>query len=311
MVNVNNLIKKVRKQPLIKNEKAMIKNKDATKEWFSFLRDEICNDFLALEKEFVKKNSVKPYAKKPEPKFEKKRWNRQGGGGGTMSILRGELFEKVGINISTVFGEFSKEFRSQIPGAEKTGKFWASGISLVAHMDNPKIPAAHMNTRFLVTGEGKNKKFWFGGGCDLTPMVGDKKAKNIFHFGLKEMCNKHDKKYYNRFKLWCDDYFFLPHRNETRGVGGIFFDYLNNSNWEKDFLFIKDVGLSFNKIFKEIIKERMNLKYTQKDKTLQLEKRGRYVEFNLLYDRGTIFGLKTGGNSEAILMSLPPNVSWI
>ncbi len=310
MVNVNNLIEKIRLQPKIRHEKTILKKQDLTKEWFSCLRDEICRDFLLLEEEFLKKNKFKSFLKLHNSKFVKRKWKRKGGGGGTMSIMRGVLFEKVGVNISTVFGEFSKEFRSQIPGAEKSGKFWASGISIVAHMNNPKIPAAHMNTRFLVTGEGENKKFWFGGGCDLTPMLEDNEAKNTFHDGLKEMCNKHDDKYYKRFKSWCDDYFFLPHRNESRGVGGIFFDYLNNSNWEKDFLFVQDVGIAFNKIFKKIIKERMNLKYTKKDKSMQLEKRGRYVEFNLLYDRGTKFGLQTGGNVDGILMSLPPLAKW-
>ena len=177
-------------------------------------------------------------------------------------------------------------------------------------MYNPKIPAAHMNTRFIVTGEGNKKKYWFGGGCDLTPMLPDINAKKTFHNHLETMCNKFDKEFYNDFKLWCDNYFYLPHRGEHRGVGGIFFDYFNNYAWENDLDFVKSVGLTFLNAFHEIINERKFRKFSERDKNNQLKKRGRYVEFNLLYDRGTIFGLKTGGNIEAILMSLPPNVKW-
>ena len=236
--------------------------------------------------------------------------DRDGGGGGVISIMKGDVFEKVGVNISTVYGKFSDKFKSQIPGAEKTGDFWASGISVVAHMNNPYVPAAHMNTRFLVTGLGENRKFWFGGGCDLTPMLPDKKSAIFFHKNLKSMCDKYDKEYYEIYKKWCDDYFFLPHRNEARGVGGIFFDYLNTFEWDMDFNFVKDVGKTFLETYSKIIDERVDQKFNDEEKNIQLVKRGRYVEFNLLYDRGTIFGLNTGGNPEAILMSLPPNVKW-
>ena len=239
-----------------------------------------------------------------------KKWDRNGGGGGTISVMKGQVFEKVGVNISIVYGEFSKEFRNQIPGAEKNGKFWATGISVVSHMCNPFIPAAHMNTRFLITGEGNDKKIWFGGGGDLTPIFEDKDMSDIFHNSFKESCNKYNKTYYPKFKKWCDEYFYLPHRQETRGVGGIFFDYLYNNNWDKDFSFVKDVGKTFLHSYVDIINKRINRKFDELDRKNQLIKRGRYVEFNLLYDRGTIFGLKTGGNTEAVLMSLPPMVLW-
>ena len=224
--------------------------------------------------------------------------------------MHGDVFEKVGVNISTVHGKFSKEFRQQIPGAEENGLFWASGISVVSHMCNPYVPAAHMNTRMLVTGNGDKKKIWFGGGGDLTPTFNDMGSSNIFHKDLKGICDKYDKSYYPKFKSWCDDYFYLPHREEPRGVGGIFFDYLCNEDWQKDFSFVQDIGLTFLSSYQSIIKNKLNSKYNEKDREFQLIKRGRYVEFNLLYDRGTIFGLKTGGNTEAVLMSLPPKVSW-
>ena len=243
--------------------------------------------------------------------FNQKSWNRDGGGGGVISIMHGSIFEKVGVNISTVHGSFSNEFRKQIPGAEENGLFWASGISVVSHMCNPHVPAAHMNTRMLVTGKGDKKKIWFGGGSDLTPTFNDIESSNIFHQELESMCDKYDKLYYPKFKGWCDDYFYLPHREEPRGVGGIFLDYLCNENWEKDFSFIQDIGSTFLSSYLKIIKSRINRQFNQKERELQLRKRGRYVEFNLLYDRGTIFGLKTGGNTEAVLMSLPPKVSWM
>ena len=224
--------------------------------------------------------------------------------------MHGSIFEKVGVNISTVHGSFSNEFRKQIPGAEENGLFWASGISVVSHMCNPYVPAAHMNTRMLVTGKGDKKKIWFGGGGDLTPTFNDIESSNIFHRDLKNICDKYDKSYYPKFKGWCDDYFYLPHREEPRGVGGIFFDYLCNEDWDKDFSFVQDIGSIFLSSYLSIIKNRLNKKFSEKDREFQLIKRGRYVEFNLLYDRGTIFGLKTGGNTEAVLMSLPPKVSW-
>ena len=224
--------------------------------------------------------------------------------------MHGDIFEKVGVNISTVYGKFSREFRQQIPGAEENGLFWASGISVVSHMCNPYVPAAHMNTRMLVTGKGDKKKIWFGGGGDLTPTFSDMESSNIFHKDLKSICDKYDKSYYPKFKGWCDDYFYLPHREEPRGVGGIFFDYLCNEDWDKDFSFVQDIGSIFLSSYLSIVKNRLSRKFNEKDREFQLIKRGRYVEFNLLYDRGTIFGLKTGGNTEAVLMSLPPKVSW-
>ena len=219
--------------------------------------------------------------------------------------MKGRIFEKVGVNISTVYGNFSKEFRNQIPGCEKSPKFWASGISIVAHLHSPHITAVHFNTRHIIT-----SKSWFGGGTDITPTFNDKKNINFFHNSLKKSCDHHNKKYYPKFKKWCDEYFYLKHRKETRGAGGIFFDYLDTNNWEKDFDFIKDIGECFLKNYPIIIKNNINKTWTKYDREKLLIKRGRYAEFNLLYDRGTKFGLKTDGNIEAILMSMPPKAKW-
>jgi coproporphyrinogen III oxidase len=219
--------------------------------------------------------------------------------------MRGQVFEKVGVNISTVSGEFSPEFRNEIPGASQDPRFWASGISLVAHMCSPLVPAAHMNTRHIVTG-----KAWFGGGADLTPIYPDEAAAKEFHAGLAAACGSYDGDCYERFKKWCDEYFFLKHRGESRGVGGIFFDYLDSGDQKRDFAFVRSVGEAFLGGFAAIVRERMQLAWTEEQRRHQLVRRGRYVEFNLLYDRGTVFGLKTGGNPEAILMSLPPLVAW-
>ena len=214
------------------------------------------------------------------------------------------MFEKVGVNISTVSGEFSEDYREQVRGTSKSPKYWASGISLVAHMSSPKVPAFHFNTRFLVT-----EDFWFGGGTDMTPTIYDKSDELFFHKSLKKACDRNNEDYYQEFKKNCDEYFYLPHRKEIRGIGGIFFDY-KMDNWKKDFDFVKDVGVTFNDIVRDIISQKMNEKFTKKDKEIQLLKRGRYVEYNLLYDRGTKFGLNTGGNIDAILMSMPPNAKW-
>ena len=270
-----------------------------TQKWFEVLRDQICSSFEKLEQ-----NYEGPKQSMPPGKFRRKKWHREGGGGGEMSIMEGRLFEKVGVNISTVMGELSPEFSKQVPGAENNPKFWASGISLVAHMWSPHIPAVHMNTRHIAT-----TRSWFGGGADLTPMIINTEDKELFHTAFRSACNKHDDTYYARFKEWCDDYFYLKHRNEPRGVGGIFYDQLAN-NFEADFNFTKEVGSTFANIYPTIVKRHMNKTWTKKERQAQLVKRGRYVEFNLLYDRGTLFGLQTGGNVEAILMSLPPAVSW-
>ena len=311
MINKKKLIENIIKQPLVNQNTEIDKKKTLAEKWFNELRDQICDDFEKIECNFkININNSDKVSKLKFPTFKQKKWIRNGGGGGVISIMKGDVFEKVGVNISTVYGKFSDKFKSQIPGAEKTGDFWASGISVVAHMNNPFVPAAHMNTRFLVTGLDENRKFWFGGGCDLTPMLPDKKAAILFHKKLKSMCNRYNKEYYKDYKKWCDDYFFLPHRNEHRGVGGIFFDYLNTFEWDMDFNFVKDVGKTFLVSFSKIIDESVDKKFSNEEKNMQLVKRGRYVEFNLLYDRGTIFGLNTGGNPEAILMSLPPYVKW-
>ena len=275
---------------------------------FRSLRNNICDSFEKIESSL----SNGPNKNLKSGKFKKSKWNRtpdkgfKSGGGGVMSLMYGRVFEKVGVNISTVFGSFSEEMKKSIPGAKKNPNFYATGISVVAHMHSPLIPAAHFNSRFITT-----SKSWFGGGTDLTP-TNIKKSKTIskkFHSDLKNTCDNHNKLYYPKFKKWCDDYFFLPHRNEQRGIGGIFFDNLEN-NFENDFNFVKDVGETFLNTFISIINSKINKNWTQKQKKEQLNKRGRYVEFNLLYDRGTAFGLKTQGNIDAIFMSLPPSVSW-
>jgi len=268
--------------------------KTTAEKWFSKLRDKICKEFEDIENSLSNKNS-----------FKIKNWKRDGGGGGKMSIMKGNIFEKVGVNISTVYGKFSENFRSNIPGAEDDGKFWASGISVVSHPKNPFVPAAHMNTRLIVT-----SKTWFGGGGDITPMKPSKVMSREFHNDLKNSCNRHNENYYDEFKKWADEYFLIKHRNETRGDGGIFFDYINTGNWEKDFSFIRDIGETFLNSYSSIVEKTKNSPWNEKDREDQLIKRGRYAEFNLIYDRGTLFGLKTGGNIDAILMSLPPEVKW-
>jgi coproporphyrinogen III oxidase len=274
--------------------------------WFAGLRDRICAAFEAIEDEYV---AARPSAT-GAGRFIRKAWQRESagsaeGGGGITALMKGGVFEKVGVNVSTVFGEFSPEFRGQIPGAAEDPRFWASGISLVAHMRSPLVPAVHMNTRHIWT-----TKSWFGGGADLTPMVPDDADTADFHAAFKAACDAHDAGYYARFKAWCDEYFFLKHRNEPRGVGGIFYDYLDSGDWEADFAFTRAVGEAFLAVYPAIVRRHMLARWTEEQRRHQLVRRGRYVEFNLLYDRGTLFGLKTGGNVDAILMSLPPEVAW-
>ena len=268
--------------------------KKLTRNWFKTLQEVLCKEVEELEggsKLFNYKNW--------------ERGNNSSEGGGQSRIYKnGKIFDKVGINFSEVYGKFSKQFRNKIPGANKNPKFWASGISVVMHMKNPHIPAMHFNTRYVYTSYG-----WFGGGMDVTPCFEDKNLKKWFHNELKRTCDRHNKKLYKKYKKQCDEYFYLPHRKETRGIGGIFFDY-KKENWEKDFNFVRDVGLTFKQIFKDIIIKKNKKKWTKKQKEVQYLKRGRYIEFNLLYDRGTKFGLQTGGNTDAILMSLPPIAKW-
>ena len=265
-----------------------------TSNWFKSLQEMFCKTIGDFEKNKIsfKSTTWKRNLKKDE-------------GGGEYRILKnGKIFDKVGVNFSKVYGKFPKKFQQNIPGAQKDPRFWASGISVVMHMKNPLIPAMHFNTRYICTTFD-----WFGGGIDVTPSKKDNKEKEVFHKTLRDMCNRHDKNYYKKYKKWCDEYFYLPHRKEPRGIGGIFFDY-KKDNFEKNFKFVRDVGVTFETIFQKIINKKIKKKWTSKDKENQYIKRGRYAEFNLLYDRGTKFGLQTGGNVEGILMSLPPHAKW-
>jgi len=284
---------------------AIEQRRDDAAAWFVHLRDRICAAFEQIEEDYAKAHPDAGTA----GKFERKTWNRPEGGGGVMSIMHGLVFEKVGVNVSTVHGEFSPEFRGQIPGTDKDPSFWASGISLVAHLHNPFVPAVHMNTRYLNAG-GVAGKRWFGGGADLTPIMPFDEDIADFHGELEAACDRHQPHYYADFKKWCDEYFYLKHRDEPRGAGGIFYDYLDDGDYDGEFGFTRAVGEAFLSIYPQLVRRRMQTPFTKEDRHHQLVRRGRYVEFNLLYDRGTMFGLKTGGNVEAILMSMPPEVRW-
>jgi coproporphyrinogen III oxidase len=278
----------------------LIELREGARTWFGALRDRLCAAFEQLEADFRGPDSERL----PPGRFVRRPWDRPEGGGGVMALLRGRVFEKIGVNVSTVWGEFRPEFAAQIPGAEQDPHFWASGISVVAHPRSPHVPPAHMNTRHIQT-----TRAWFGGAADLNPIVPDDADTRAFHARLEQACRQFDPTYYPRFKAWADEYFHLPHRGEQRGVGGVFFDYLEE-DLGRQFAFTRAVGEAFLDIYPQLVVRHMDRAWTAAERAHQLERRGRYVEFNLLYDRGTQFGLTTGGNPEAILMSLPPLVAW-